>query len=156
MSESPNFLTPEGKERLEKELEALRSVRRPQVAAMLKSAIEEGDLTENAGYDEAKRDQAFLEGRIQEIEAILHSARILESDGRHDIVGIGAQVTVVEVGLPDEETYMIVGPAEADPAKGRISNQSPLGQSLLGRRVGETITVNSPGGVLEFQVRSIN
>ena len=126
------------------------------MAAQLKSAIEEGDLSENAGYDEAKRDQAFLEGRIQEIGAILRNARILEGNDNKDIVGAGSQVTIVESGTTFEESYLIVGPAEADPTGGRISNQSPLGQALMGHRVGDSIEVNSPSGpLITFEIRSI-
>ena len=156
MNHEPHFLTPAGKDKLEKELKHLTTVRRPQVAALLRAAIEEGDLTENAGYDEAKRDQAFLEGRIKEIEAVLRNVRILVGNGNKDLVGLGSQVTITEVGSDHEETYMIVGSAEADPAGGRVSNQSPLGQSLLGRRVGDTVEVSVPGGLLQFEVRSIN
>jgi len=152
----PQYLTAEGKEKLESELDRLVNVRRPEVAAQLKAAIEEGDLSENAGYDEAKRDQAFLEGRIQEIEAILRNARPLEGNGNKDIVGAGSKVTIVESGTDFEEHYLIVGPAEADPAGGRISNHSPLGQALLGHRVGDSIEVNSPGGLIAFEIRSIS
>jgi len=156
MSEMPQYLTAEGKEKLESELDRLVNVRRPEVAAQLKAAIEEGDLSENAGYDEAKRDQAFLEGRIKEIEAILRNARPLEGNGNKDIVGAGSKVTIVESGTDFEEHYLIVGPAEADPAGGRISNHSPLGQALLGHRVGDSIEVNSPGGLIAFEIRSIS
>ena len=156
MNHEPHFLTPAGKDKLEKELKHLTTVRRPQVAALLRAAIEEGDLTENAGYDEAKRDQAFLEGRIKEIEAVLRNVRILVGNGNKDLVGLGSQVTITEVGSDHEETYMIVGSAESDPAGGHVSNQSPLGQSLLGRRVGDTVEVSVPGGLLQFEVRSIN
>ena len=156
MNHEPHFLTPAGKDKLEKELEHLTTVRRLQVAALLRAAIEEGDLSENAGYDEAKREQAFLEGRIKEIAVILRNVRILVGNESKDIVGLGSQVTVTEVGSDHEETYMIVGSVEADPAGGRVSNESPLGQSLLGRRVGDTVEVSTPGGSLQFEVRSIN
>ena len=156
MTDMPQYLTAEGQEKLERELERLIDVRRPEVAAQLKAAIEEGDLSENAGYDEAKRDQAFLEGRIKEIEAILRNARPLEGNGNKDIVGAGSKVTIVESGTDLEEHYFIVGPAEADPAGGRISNHSPLGQALMGHRVGDSIEVNSPGGLIAFEIRSIS
>lgn len=156
MKDMPQYLTAEGQARLENELDRLINVRRPEVAAQLKAAIEEGDLSENAGYDEAKRDQAFLEGRIKEIEAILRNARPLEGNGNKDIVGAGSKVTVVESGTDFEEHYFIVGPAEADPAGGRISNHSPLGQALMGHRVGDSIEVNSPGGLIAFEIRSIS
>ena len=148
-----HFLTPEGKRKLEAEVEHLRTVRRKEVAENLKSAIEDGDLSENAGYEEAKREQAFVEGRILDVEAILGNARVLEeSDGQGDLVTVGSRVLVVEEGQSDPEAYHIVGPAEADPAAGRISNESPLGHQLLGRRIGDKISVDTPGGVLYFEI----
>ena len=150
-----HFLTPEGKRKLEAEVEYLRTVRRKEVAVNLKSAIEDGDLSENAGYEEAKREQAFVEGRILDVEAILGNARVLEeSDGQGDLVAVGSRVLVVEEGQSDPEAYHIVGPAEADPAAGRISNESPLGRQLLGRRIGDKISVDTPGGVLYFEILS--
>ena len=156
MAEGTQFLTAEGREKLLKELEYLRKVRRPQVARDLKEAIDGGDLSENAGYHESKRDQAFVEGRIREIEAILSSAQILDGqdDGNRESVTVGAQVTVAEEG-GEPETYQIVGPAEADPLAGRISNESPLGRALLGRSIGETVDVATPGGVVRFEIRAI-
>jgi len=154
MSERIHFLTSEGRDKLEKELEFLREVRRPQVAASLKSAVDEGDLSENAGYEESKREQAFLEGRIRELEAILSSAEILDNDGHSGVVNLGARVTVSEAG-GDPETYQIVGRTEADPLKGRISNESPLGRALMGRRIGDTVRVDTPGGEVDFRVISI-
>ena len=150
-----HFLTPEGKRKLEAEVEHLRTVRRKEVAENLKSAIEDGDLSENAGYEEAKREQAFVEGRILDVEAILGNARVLEeSDGQGDLVTVGSRVLVVEEGQSDPEAYHIVGPAEADPAAGRISNESPLGRQLLGRRIGDKISVDTPGGVRYFEILS--
>lgn len=154
MVERVHFLTPEGQQKLEKELEYLRTVRRAQVAANLKSAVEGGDLTENAGYDESKREQAFVEGRIREIEAILSTAQILTNSGQCDSVSLGARVTVVEDG-GEPETYQIVGRAEADPSKGRISNESPLGRALLGRRIGDRVRVDTPAGVTWFEIIAI-
>jgi len=155
MSEQVHFLTPEGKRRLEKELERLIKVKRPQIAANLKAAIEEGDLTENAGYEESKRDQAFLEGRIRDIEAILADAQVLEDVDQHEVVALGTRVTVSEDGVEHPETYQIVGSAEADPSNGRISNASPLGKALMGRQVGEKVQVDTPGGILSFVVLAI-
>jgi transcription elongation factor GreA len=154
MAERVHFLTIEGREKLQKELEFLRMVRRPQVAASLKSAVDEGDLSENAGYEEAKREQAFVEGRIREIEAILGNCQIMADHNDHEVVGLGMRVTVNEVG-GDAETYMIVGRAEADPLKGRISNESPLGRALMGRRLGEKVSVSTPGGITDFQILAI-
>jgi len=154
MAERIHFLTPEGREKLEKELEHLRMVRRPQVAGNLKAAVEGGDLSENSGYEESKREQAFLEGRIREIETVLNNAQIVEGNGAHGTVVIGARVTICE-GSGDAETYQIVGRTEADPLAGRISNESPLGRALLGRRVGDSVQVHTPGGLSEFRVLDI-
>lgn len=154
MAERVHFLTPEGKDKLQKELDYLRNVRRPEVAESLKSAVDEGDLSENAGYEESKREQAFVEGRIRDLEAILSSAQILEESSRRDVVCLGCRVTISEDGGPPE-TYQIVGRTEADPARGRISNESPLGKALLGRRTGEGVTVQSPDGALRFEILTI-
>jgi transcription elongation factor GreA len=155
MSAAVNFLTPEGKRKLEKELDFLRTVKRPQIAAYLRSAIQDGDLTDNAGYEEAKREQAFVEGRIQRVEATLANARILEELDQRDEVSLGARVTVREEGRESPETYRIVGSAEADPAGGRISHESPLGRALLGRAVGNTVRVLTPGGQTRFEILAI-
>ena len=151
------FLTPEGRNKLEVELEHLRTTRRSEVAELIASAKEEGDISENAAYDEAKTQQAFLEGRIQDIKRILNNSVLIEDNlnGSTDVVSIGSRVTVVEVGYEDEETFRIVGSAEADPSQGLISNESPMGRSLLGRRVGDTIDVETPGGMLSFEIRKL-
>jgi transcription elongation factor GreA len=154
MSRKVHYLTPEGRQKIEQELDHLRNVRRAEIARHLKDAIEEGDLTENAGYSESKREQALIEGRIAELEEILANAMELERDEASEVVALGTQVTVVERGF-DPETYQIVGAAEADPARGRISNESPLGKALIGRRPGETIQVQTPGGVVAFEVTAI-
>jgi transcription elongation factor GreA len=153
-AERVHFLTAEGREKLQKELKFLRNVRRPQVVANLKSAVEGGDLTENSGYDESKREQAFLEGRICDIEAILSTAQVLENDGNHDLVSLGARITVAEEG-GEPETYRLVGRAEADPSKGRISNESPLGRALLGRHPGDVVRVDTPSGEVSFEILAI-
>jgi transcription elongation factor GreA len=114
----------------------------------------DGDVSENAGYEEAKRQQAFLEGRIMTIEAMLKSAVLIESNGPSDTVVLGSQVTVVEDGW-DPETYTIVGSAEADPGSGRISNESPLGKALMGQQAGIKVTYESPGGQIEMEILSI-
>ncbi len=150
------YLTPEGHRKLEEELEHLRTVKREEVAELIASAKEEGDISENAAYDEAKNQQAFLEGRIRDIKRILNNAvEIGDGDGQADIVSIGSQVTVVEDGFDEEETFRIVGSAEANPAKGLISNVSPMGQALLGQRVGDSVSVKTPGGHLSFEIRNI-
>jgi transcription elongation factor GreA len=154
MADKPVYLTSEGKKKLEEELEYLTTVRRKEVADAIKSAKEEGDLSENSAYDEAKLSQGFLEGRIQTIEVQLRNAVIINSNGRSDIVGIGCVVTVTEEG-GDEETYQIVGSAEADPLNGKISNESPIGKALLDAKVGQTVRAQTPGGQLVLKVLKI-
>jgi len=154
MAVKPVYLTSEGKKKLEQELEYLTTVRRQEVAAEIKSAKEEGDLSENSAYDEAKLAQGFLEGRVQTIEAQLRDAIIIEKNGSSDKVGIGTKVTVEEPEF-GEETYHIVGSAEADPLEGKISNESPIGMALLGAKVGEIVQAETPGGQVEFKVLKI-
>jgi transcription elongation factor GreA len=154
MPDKEVFLTPEGKQKLEEELEYLCSVRRPEVAQRIRAAKEEGDIMENAGYDEAKNEQAFVEGRILTIESLLKNAVLIEEEGPSDRVRLGSRVTVVERG-EEPETFRIVGSAEADPGNGLISNESPLGETLLGHEVGEEVAVNTPGGLLYFTIAEI-
>ena len=149
-----NFLTPEGLQKLEEELEFLKTVRRPQIARDIHEAKMDGDVSENAGYEEAKRQQAFLEGRIMTIDAILKNAVIIESDRSNDNVGLGARVTVVEEGF-EPETYTIVGSAEANPGAGRISNESPLGKALMGHKAGDRVAFDSPGGHVQMEILQI-
>jgi len=149
------YLTQAGYERLKKELEYLRLVRRSEVAEHIRIAKEDGDLSENAGYDAAKEEQAFVEGRINTIEAILRNAQIIEDGQNSDTVVLGSRVTVREDGY-QPETFQVVGSAEANPHEGRISNASPLGQALLGRKVGDVVEVNTPGGLSTFEILEIN
>jgi transcription elongation factor GreA len=149
------FLTPEGHQKLEKELSHLRTVRRQEVAHRLHDALAEGDILENAELEAARNEQAFVEGRILTVENMLRNAVIIEKEGPRETVGLGSYVTVIEGDL-SPETYHIVGSAEADPTKGLISNESPLGQALMGRRVGETATVNAPAGMLVFEIVNIH
>jgi transcription elongation factor GreA len=155
MAEKPIFLTPEGRAKLEAELDNLKTVRRAEVAERIHSAKEEGDIMENSAYDEAKNEQAFVEGRIMTIEQMLKNAVMIESNRAFDSVGIGAYVTVVERGGDDDEVYQIVGSAEADPTKGRISNESPVGKALLGKRVGDEVKVPIPDGVRYLRIEEI-
>jgi len=148
------FLTPEGRQKLLEELQYLKGVRRLEVAAAIHEAKMDGDVMENASYEEAKRQQAFLEGRIMTIETMLDNAVLIEGNGPGDEVGLGSRVTVVERGF-DPESYTIVGSAEANPADGRISNESPLGKALMGHRVGERVTFNTPNGQVEVEIREI-
>ena len=149
------YLTAEGVENLRHELDHLVNVRRPALAERLHRAIQQGDLSENADYIAAKEEQGFLEGRIQQIEAMLRSVVIIQDDGPRDEVALGSRVTVVEEAAEEVETFRIIGPAEADPANGKVSNESPLGRALLGHRVGDTVTVKAPGGEITFRITSI-
>ena len=154
MAAQTTFLTPEGLKKLEEELEYTRTVRRQEVAQRLRAVLEEQDILENAEYEDAKNEQAFVEGRILTLEDILKNVVIIEEGGSTDRVGIGSRVTVAEEdGEP--ETYHIVGSVEADPKRGRVSNQSPLGKALLGHRVGDEVIVNIPDGVLRFRITAI-
>ncbi|MFL7794860.1 MAG: transcription elongation factor GreA [Anaerolineae bacterium] len=152
----PVYLTAEGVEKLRQELDHLTNVKRPALAKRLRHAIQQGDLSENADYSAAKEEQGFLEGRIQQIEAMLLRAKIIEENGPTDKVDLGSRVTVVEDGFDEEEVFQIVGPAEARPAEGKISYESPLGQKLLGRKVGNRVTVKAPGGESVFKIIGID
>jgi transcription elongation factor GreA len=154
MTNQETFLTPEGYQKLEEELALLKNVRRPEVAAAIHEAKMDGDVSENAGYEEAKRQQAFLEGRIITVETMLKNAVIIEANEQSDTVLLGSRVTVVEDGF-DPETYTIVGSAEANPGDGRISNESPLGKALIGRKEGDTVAFETPGGQVEMKLLSI-
>jgi transcription elongation factor GreA len=155
MADKPVYLTLEGKNKLEEELNYLITVRRPEVAEAIRSAKEEGDLSENSAYDEAKLSQGFLEGRIQTIEAQLRDAVIIAENGISDRVGIGSTVTVLEEGYTEGETFFIVGSAEADPLAGRISNESPIGKALLGAKAGDEVVAQAPNGPIRFQVLKV-
>lgn len=159
MTMKPHLLTKEGLERLSEELEHLRTVGREEVAERLHRAFEDGqddDFVESAELEAARNEQSFLEGRIKELEDILKNYQLIGENGEpHDFVRVGDKVTVMEQGYDEEERYHLVGPAEADPAEGRISNESPLGQALVGSKVGEVVRINAPNGVLEFQVVKI-
>lgn len=155
MAEQVTYLTPEGLTKLQDELEHLRTTRRSEVADRLHAAMDEGDIEENAEYDEAKNEQAFVEGRILTIKAILNNYELIdENDVEIDEISLGNTVTVKE-GDEESEKYHLVGAAEADPTQGRISNESPLGRALLGRRVGDTVQVSAPAGLLTFRVVNI-
>jgi|SRR5450759_97115 transcription elongation factor GreA len=154
MSEQ-TFLTRDGLKKLEEELNFLRSVRRVQVAERLHNAQEDGELIENAEYEDAKNEQAFLEGKILSLEAMLSNAVIINNDGPDGVVSLGNKVTIKEAG-GKPEVYQLVGAAEANPKDGRISNESPLGRALLGRKVGDDVKVNAPSGTLSFRVVAID
>jgi transcription elongation factor GreA len=148
-----NYLTPEGEAKLKTELEELKGPRREELAQRLRSAIQMGDLSENADYHKAKEDQGFLEGRIKEIEALLRNAVIIEKT-TSDVVSIGSHVTIQE-GSEEPETYHIVGPAEADPRNGRISHESPIGIALMNKKVGQVAEAETPGGKIKFKIVKI-
>ncbi len=150
----PTYLTPDGAERLQAELKELTGPKRDELAARLRSAIQMGDLSENADYHKAKEDQGFLEGRIQELEYLLGNAVIIEENDSKEIVAVGSRVTILEEGYP-EETYHLVGPAEADPSKGMISHESPIGRALMDHKVGDTVQAETPGGVIHFKILKI-
>ena len=147
------YLTPEGEAKLKAELKELTGARREELSKRLRSAIQMGDLSENADYHKAKEDQAFLEGRIQEIEAALRTAVIIEKT-RNDVVTIGSHVTVQEENF-DPETYYVIGAKEADPRNGKISNESPIGKALMDHKVGDVIEAETPGGKLKFKILKI-
>jgi transcription elongation factor GreA len=146
-------MTKEGKEKLEKELEELKTVKRKEVVERIKIARSFGDLSENSEYDAAKDEQAFVEGRISTIENMIRNAKIIEEDEKNsDTVQLGKSVTFVELPDGDEESYTIVGSAEADPFEGKISNDSPIAKSLLGHKIGEEVTVQTPGGEMNVKI----
>lgn len=150
------YLTPEGLKNLENRLKYLLEVRRPEVAERLRQALEEGgDLSENAEYEDAKNEQAFVEGEVLRLETILSSAQVIEDTGKKDKVVLGARVTIVEDGTKDKEIYYLVGSAEANPKEGKISSESPLGKALLGKKVGDKVKVDAPAGELVFVVKEI-
>jgi len=151
---STTYLTPEGYRKLEEELEYLRTVKRREVAQRLHEALAEGgELIENAEYEAAKNEQAFVEGRIQELEYLLSNARVVE-EASPDRVSIGSHVTVrYEDG--SEETYAIVGAAEASPRERLISNESPLGEALMGHKVGDTVEVKAPAGAFTVTILAV-
>lgn len=147
------YLTPEGEAKLKVELAELTGVRREELAARLRSAIQMGDLSENADYHKAKEDQGFLEGRIQEIEAILRTAVIVEKQ-KSDAVMVGSHVTIQEEGF-DPETFHVVGAREADPRNSKISNESPIGSVLMNHKAGETVEAQTPGGKIKIKILNV-
>ena len=150
------YLTPEGLKNLENRLKYLLEVRRPEVAERLRQALEEGgDLSENAEYEDAKNEQAFVEGEVLRLETILSSAQVIEDTGKKDKVVLGARVTIVEDGTKDKEIYFLVGSAEANPKEGKISSESPLGKALLGKKVGDKGKDDAPAGEITFGVKEI-
>ena len=159
MSEQDVILTREGLEQLEQELENLRTVKRTEVKERLKEAIALGDLSENSEYDDAKNEQAFMEGRILELEKMVRNAVVIE-DGdmanQEGIIVVGSIVQVRDIELDEVDEYRLVGTVEADPMNNRISNESPVGRALLGHKAGEIIDVEVPAGVIQLEIVSIS
>jgi len=151
--EKEYYMTKEGKEKLEKELEYLKTEKRKEVVERIKIARSFGDLSENSEYDAAKDEQAFVESRIAQLEKMIRNAVIIEdSNDDPNVVTIGKKVKFIELPDGEEETYMIVGSAESDPLAGKISNDSPLAKSLLGKRIGDEVVVQTPGGELNVKI----
>lgn len=153
MSDNNLYITKDGLQKLQDELRELTEVKRPEVAQKIKEAREMGDISENAAYDEAKRDQAFIEGRISELEEIIKSSKVADS-AKSGVVAVGSKVTVHIDG--DEEEFHIVGAPEADPMQRKISHESPLGASLMGKAVGDKIEVEAPIGNLTYTIMKVS
>ena len=155
MSNQEYYLTEEGAEKLRQELEELKGPRRTELARRLREAIQQGDLSENADYIKTKEDQGFLEGRIQEIEALLRLSTIISNEGSSNgVIGIGSVVVIKEKGR-EPSKYFLVGAQEADPRNGKISIESPIGKALIGHKAGETVTAQTPAGALVFEVQTV-
>jgi transcription elongation factor GreA len=149
-------LTYEGVKKLEEELEYLKTVKRKEITQKIKTALSFGDLSENSEYDEAKNDQAFVEGRIVQLENMLKSAKVIDEDDiTTDAVSVGCIVKVKDLEYDDEIDYSIVGSAEADPGQLKISNESPVGRNLLGKKIGDTVEVSVPDGVIKYKILEI-
>jgi len=154
MTSNVSYLTAEGAERLQQELIYLKGPTREALSKRLRSAIEQGDLSENADYISAKEEQGFLEGRIQELEQILSNHIIIDNMVHTEEVGIGDHVTIQEEEF-EPETFHMVGPKEADPGKGRISHESPIGKALLGHKVGDAVSAETPNGSIHLKIIKI-
>ena len=156
MSDKETILTVEGLKKLEEELEQLKTVRRREVAARIKQAIEFGDISENSEYEDAKNEQAFIEGNIMALEKKLRNARVIDAnDVDVATVSVGSTVKIEDLGSGEILEYTIVGSVEADPAKNKISNESPVGKALLGHIIGDVVEINVPLGIIKFKVLDI-
>ncbi len=153
MTEKQIVLTADGLKKTENELEHLKSVRRREVAERIKQAIEFGDISENSEYDDAKNEQAFIEGKILELEKILRNAKLIdEAEISRDVVVLGSTVVLKDLEDSSEEEYTIVGSTEANPKENKISNESPVGEAILNQKIGSTVEVNVPAGILKYQI----
>lgn len=150
------ILTKDGLEKLELELETLKTVRRKEVADRIKQAIGFGDLSENSEYDDAKNEQAFIEGRILQLEAMLTNVTVIEDvEAQEGIVTLGSTVTVKDLEFDEEEEYKLVGTVEADPMNNRISNESPVGSKIMGHKVGDIVDVEVPSGIIKYEIMAV-
>ena len=150
------LLTAEGLKKLEEELAYYKSVRRIEVSERIKTAIEYGDISENSEYDDAKNEQAFIEGHIIELENKINTAKIIDEKTRKNVVSVGSKVKLLDQEYDEELDYVIVGSSEADPFNNRISNESPVGSAILGKKKGATVEVNTPDGVATFKILAIS
>jgi transcription elongation factor GreA len=157
MLDKTQYLTKEGMQALEERLEEFIQVKRPEVAERLKRALEDGgELTENTEYEDAKNEQAFIEAEITRMSLILRNAQLIDENKlTNDRVQIGSRIVIVEAGTKDQEEYQVVGSAEANPLMGKISDESPLGKALLGKKVGDKVTVHAPAGETVFTIKKI-
>lgn len=155
-TEKEIILTPEGLDKLERELETLKTVKRREVAKRIKEAIEFGDITENSEYEAAKNDQAFIEGRIITLEKMLRNARVIEhQENNSGVVHIGAKVKLQDLECGEELVYTLVGSAEADPMNNKISNESPVGKAIIGKKKGDIVEVDVPIGKIKYKILSV-
>lgn len=156
MTQKEIILTVAGLEKLEEELEYLKTKRRREIAEKIKQALAFGDISENSEYDEAKKEQAFVEGRIAALENMLKNARVIDEDDISvEVISIGSVVTVKDLEFDEVVDYTIVGSAEADPSKLKISVESPVGKALLGHRIGDIVEVQVPDGVIKYEILGI-
>ena len=155
MADKRVLLTEEGLKKLEDKLDYLKSVKRIEIAERLKAAIALGDLSENSEYEDAKNEQAFLEGEIIDLETKIRNSDIIQSNGGSDVVQMGQKVVIKDLEFDEEMTYSIVGSAEDDPTEFRISNESPVGAAIIGQKVGSTVEVHVPAGVLQYKIMEI-
>lgn len=156
MEKDDVILTRDGLEKLEQELEELKTVKRKEVAERLKQAISFGDLSENSEYEDAKNEQAFIEGRILTVEKMLKNVKVIEDDSVVEgEVSIGSLVRLKDIEMDEEEEYKLVGTVEADPMNNRISNESPVGHAIIGHKVGDIVEVEVPAGIIKYEVLSI-
>ena len=155
MATEESYLTREGEDALRRELRQLVETRRPALARKLKDAVAQGDLKENADYHDAKEQLGFVEGRVQHIESVLMNAIIVDNAGPSDVVRVGSTVVIQEVGSGEDEEYKIVGSAEANPRERKISQKSPIGSALLGKKIGKRVAVTTPDGEIKFKIVEI-